>query len=227
MTAQICVSVSAPDVSELLGKVQQAERLTADLVEVRLDRLRSSHGLSKVARSVESPLIATNRPLSEKGSYSGSEKDRLRILQEAAEEGFEYVDLEITMKNLGKVTSLLRQKGAKIILSHHDHFRTPDNSGLNGVLSQLQKQKPDISKIVTTARFPDDNLAVLGFLRENHRNASLIGFAMGKTGVWSRLLAPFYGSVFTYASLGKGLETAPGQLTISEMRNIYETLALE
>ncbi len=132
MTTQICVSVSAPDVSELIGKVQQAERLTADLIEVRLDRLRSSHGLSKVARSVESPLIATNRPLSEKGSYSGSEQDRLRILQEAAEEGFEYVDLEITMKNLGKATSLLRQKGAKIILSHHDHFRTPDNSGLNG-----------------------------------------------------------------------------------------------
>ncbi len=227
MTLPLCVSVSAPDVSELLSKVQQAERLTADLIEVRLDRLRSYQGLSKVARSVKSPLIATNRPLSEKGSYAGPEEDRLRILQEAVEEGFEYVDLEVTTRNFGKAAVIFRQKGAKVILSHHDHFRTPGHSGLNRVLAHLQKQKPDISKVVTTAKFPEDNLAILGFLQKNCRNGPIVGFAMGKTGVWSRLLAPFYGSTFTYASLGKGMETAPGQLAISELRNIYEMLGLD
>ncbi len=227
MTAQVCVSVSAPDIQELLGRVQQAERLTADLIEVRLDKLRSRQGLSTLARSVEKPLIATNRPLSEKGSFAGSEKERLRILQEAIEEGFEYVDLEIATKGIDRATKSFRKIGGKIILSHHDHFRTPNKSNLNSILSQLQKQKPDISKIVTTAKFPQDNLAILRFLQENHRNSPLVGFAMGRAGVWSRLLAPFHGSAFTYASLGKGMETAPGQITISEMRTIYDTLGLD
>src|SRR5712692_7591191 len=130
MTAQVCVSVAAPDVQELLGKVQQAERLTANLIEVRLDKLRSHQGLSKLAKSAEKPLIATNRPLSENGSYAGSEKKRFRILQEAVEEGFEYVDLEIASKGIERATETLREKGGKIILSHHDHFRTPNKSSL-------------------------------------------------------------------------------------------------
>jgi 3-dehydroquinate dehydratase len=47
---------------------------------------------------------------------------------------------------------------------------------------------------------------------------------MGKPGVWSRLLAPFYGAQFTYASLERGLETALGQPSISELRSIYQIL---
>ena len=221
------MSVSATEVHELLGRIQQAERLSANLVEVRLDRLRSHQGLSKIARAAGTLLIATNRPISEHGSYAGPDKDRLGILQEAAEEGFEYVDLEDTTPNLSKAAKTLRQKGAKIILSHHDHFRTPNQSGLARVLSQLQKQEPDIHKVVTTAKSPDDSLAILRFLEENRRARALVGFAMGKTGVWSRLLAPFHGSAFTYASLARGMETAPGQPTISELRSIYEMLGLD
>ena len=227
MTVKVCVSVSATDIPELLGRVQQAQRSTADLIEVRLDKLRNYHGLSKVARSIDRPLIATNRPLAEKGSYGGSETERLKVLQEAVEEGFEYVDLEITTSKLEPAIKNLRQKGMKIILSHHDHFRTPDQSKMDAILSQLQKQKPDICKIVTTAQFPDDNLNILSFLRKNHHAAPLVSFAMGKAGVWSRLLAPFYGAAFTYAALERGLETAPGQPTISELRSVYETLGLE
>lgn len=227
MTVKVCISVSASDTSELLGKVQQAERLTADLIEVRLDKLRSYHGLSKVGRSVTKPLIATNRPLSEKGSFAGSEADRLKILRQAVESGFEYVDLEMTTSNLEKVKSSFHQQNVKIILSHHDHFRTPDHAQLNTVLNRMQKLKPDVSKIVTTAQLPDDNLTLLGFLQKNHRSLPLVGFAMGQAGVWSRLLAPFYGSAFTYACLGKGMETALGQPTVSELRNVYELLGLE
>jgi 3-dehydroquinate dehydratase/shikimate dehydrogenase len=50
---------------------------------------------------------------------------------------------------------------------------------------------------------------------------------MGKPGVWSRVLAPFYGADFTYASLERGLETAPGQPSISELRRIYEMIDSE
>lgn len=227
MTSKVCVSISATDTSELLGRAQRAERLFADLIEVRLDKLRSYHGLSKLARAVQRPLIATNRPLSDKGSFDRSEADRLKVLAEAVEEGFHYVDLEFATPNLGEAITTLRKKGARIILSHHDHFRTPDLAKLQTTHTQLQKYKPDLSKIVTTAQLPEDNLTILSLLHRNNQNSPLVSFAMGPIGVWSRVISPFYGAAFTYASLERGLETATGQPAISDLRRIYETLGLE
>ncbi len=226
MTARICVSVFATDVPGLIRRVLQAERLDADIVEVRLDLLRNSRDLSKVSKSANRPLIATNRPISGKGSYAGPEKERLKVLEQAVDDGFEYVDLEATTEKLDTVVSSMREKGAKLIISQHNHSRTPNQAKLKSTLVRLRKHKPNICKIVTTARYPDDNLTILDFLQQNHRDASVVSFAMGKAGVWSRLLAPFYGSAFTYASLGRGLETAPGQPTISALRTIYESLDL-
>lgn len=225
--AKICVSVSATDTPELLGMVQDAERMGGDLVEVRLDRLRSYHGLSKVARSIEKPLIATNRPLSEKGGFGGPEEDRIRVIGQAVEEGFAYADIEFSTKKLEKVIESLREKGAKIILSHHDYFQTQDLSRLRPTFARLCGFKPDIVKLVTTAQKPADTLTILDFLQQNHTITSLVCFAMGQAGVWSRVLAPFYGSSFTYASLEHGIETAPGQPSVSELRRIYNLLDLE
>lgn len=227
MKPKICVSLSSEDPHKLCGDAQRAEALSADLVEVRLDRLYDRGGISDIGGAVKVPVIATNRPVSERGSFSRSESERLSVLMEAIEGGIAYVDLESSTKNIGQVIDTFRRANAKIILSHHDHSRTPKPSELKSTLLRLQKSKPDISKIVTTARSPDDNLTILGLLKNNHDTNLLVSFAMGKPGVWSRLLSPFYGAPFTYASLERGLETAPGQLSISELRQIYQMLSAE
>ena len=224
MKPKICVSLSSEDSHELCRKAQRAEALSADLVEVRLDRLYSYHGISKVAGAVEIPVVATNRPVSERGSFTLSESERLSLLMDAVGGGIEYVDLESSTSNIDHVIETFRKTGAKIILSHHDHSRTPKLSELKSTLAKLQKSKSDICKIVTTARTPEDNLTILNLLRTNRETNPLVSFAMGKPGVWSRLLAPFYGAPFTYASLERGLETALGQPSISELRQIYQIL---
>ncbi|HZY94390.1 MAG TPA: type I 3-dehydroquinate dehydratase [Candidatus Bathyarchaeia archaeon] len=227
MKPKICVSVSSGDPHELCMRAKRAETLSADLVEVRLDKLENYHEISKVPGAVEIPVVATNRPVSEGGSFDGSESERLRLLMDAVEGGVEYVDLESTMSNLDHVIETFRERSAKIILSHHYHYRTPESSELNSTLAKLQKNKPDISKIVTTAQSPEDNLTILSLLKTNHETSPLISFAMGKAGIWSRLLAPFYGARFTYASLKRGLETAPGQASITELRRVYQILDAE
>jgi 3-dehydroquinate dehydratase len=47
---------------------------------------------------------------------------------------------------------------------------------------------------------------------------------MGPLGKPSRLLAPLFGGFFTIASLERGGETAPGQMTIQELQNAYKAL---
>ena len=224
---KVCVSISSTDIRELLNKAQRAERLFADIIEIRLDGLRNHHGLSKVLRAVQTPMIATNRAICERGCFDGSETERLKVLSEAVDEGFYYVDLEITTKKLDSAIADFRKRGARIILSHHDYFQTPDQAELQSILTQLEKYKPDICKIVTTAQSPEDNLTILSLLSKNNQNIPLVSFAMGPIGVWSRIMAPFFGAVFTYASLGRGLETAQGQPFITDLRQIYASLGLK
>ncbi len=227
MKPKICVSLSSKDPHDLYRKAQRAEALSADLVEVRLDRLSNYQGISKVAGALEIPVVATNRPVSQKGSFARSESERLSLLMDAVEGGADYVDIESSTSNLDQVIETFRKTSAKIILSHHDHSRTPKLSELKSTLAKLQKSKSDIYKIVTTARSPEDNLTILSLLKTSRKTNPLVSFAMGKPGVWSRLLAPFYGAHFTYASLERGLETAPGQPSISELRRIYQMLGAE
>jgi len=224
---KICVSLSSEDPRELHRQAKRAEALSADLVEVRLDRLSNYHGISKLAGAVEIPIVATNRRVSQKGSFAHSESERLSLLMDAVEGGANYVDIESSTSNLDQVIEAFRKTSAKIILSHHDHSRTPTLSELKSTLAKLQRNKSDLYKIVTTARSIEDNLTILSLLKTNHRINPLVSFAMGKPGIWSRIMGPFYGADFTYASLETGLETAPGQPSISGLRRIYDMIGLE
>jgi len=48
---------------------------------------------------------------------------------------------------------------------------------------------------------------------------------MGPLGFASRVLCPLVGGDFTYASTEKGKESASGQITVRELRTLYETMA--
>jgi 3-dehydroquinate dehydratase-1 len=77
-------------------------------------------------------------------------------------------------------------------------------------------------KIVTTAINIIDALRILD-LYENAAESNLIAFSMGEAGIISRIMCTIIGrSPFTYAALEKSI--APGQLTIKQMRNIYDKI---
>jgi 3-dehydroquinate dehydratase type I len=82
-----------------------------------------------------------------------------------------------------------------------------------------------IVKICTYARAMEDNLQVLGLIPyARKKGRTIIAFCMGEKGRISRVMAPLLGSYLSYASLDKGSESAPGQLTIAEMREILRIL---
>jgi 3-dehydroquinate dehydratase type I len=228
MKPRICVSISPSTTSELLDHLHRAQALLADLAEVRLENLHDRVHLQELlARDELSiPLIATNRPSIEENGH-GSDDARLDPLLDAVEAGFQFVDVELSTKNLRDALDKLREKGAKIILSSHDHSKTPSRLELESTLAKMMPNKPDICKLVTTAQNMADNLRVLNLLEERHTAIPLVCLAMGKQGMWSRILAPFYGAPFTYASIEPGKETAPGQPSISELRQIYNIIGNE
>jgi 3-dehydroquinate dehydratase-1 len=48
--------------------------------------------------------------------------------------------------------------------------------------------------------------------------------AMGEPGKHTRVIAPFYGSVLTYASVEGAASAAPGQLPVNKLKKIMELL---
>jgi 3-dehydroquinate dehydratase type I len=56
------------------------------------------------------------------------------------------------------------------------------------------------------------------------KGKGIIAFCMGEQGRISRVMALLLGSYLSFAALDKGAESAPGQLTIGEMRQLQEIL---
>ena len=226
MTIKVCVSVPPKTVDEAFCLIEKAEAQHADLIEIRLDSLKNHDRIAEIPRCSKTPLIATNKSMEHHGKFCGSEDERQKILVDAARNGFEYVDVDLSTPNIGKLVGNLHKVGAKTIVSFHDFDWTPRLSQLNKILEVEIAWGAKVCKIVTTARNVEDNLTILDFVSKASKKAKLVCFAMGELGKPSRLLSPVFGAFFTFASLDEKRKTAKGQLTIQEMRRAYEVLGL-
>ena len=222
----VCVSILSKTIDESLKKIRTAEEYGADLIEIRIDGFEIYDDLSRIEKSTDIPLIATNRPAKEGGFFKEDEKKRIEILIEAAKEGFEYIDIELSTKNVAEIANIIRSFGSKVIISFHDFNRTPSTDEIQEIFEKELNKEADVCKLVTTAKRFDDNLRLFNFIYENAKRTKVVCFAMGEIGKVSRLVSPILGAFFTIASLDKGEETAHGQLGIVEMRELYERLGL-
>lgn len=213
------------NIDEILRNIKKVEKFSPDFIEIRLDKIKI-FDFKKIAVSTNTPLIATNRAIKEGGFFSGNDRDRIKILFEAAKEGFNYIDLELSTKNLAELVKRLHYLKSKVIISFHDFKKTPSIDTINEIFSREVNKGADICKIVTTARKFEDNLKLLNFIYCNYKKARIVCFAMGESGKISRFISPILGAHFTFASIEEGEETAPGQLEINRMRELYERLGL-
>jgi len=209
---KICVSITAND----LDAVRQIEPL-ADLLEVRIDLI--GDGWRELAPKLSKPWIACNRTAVEGGQWQGTEDHRIEILLEAVKLGADIVDIELETENLAAIVPMIKEK-TKCLISSHNLTGTPPIEELKKLVDCQVETRADICKVVTTAKKFEDNLTTLDLITECP-GTRLVSFAMGPLGYISRVLSPPAGAEFTYASIARGKESAPGQITVEELRNIY------
>lgn len=213
----ICIPITARSVEDVISEISLASKRTdVDLIELRLDYVSGMKNaeicLEKSLQSTTKPIIVTNRPKREGGNFKGSEEDRLCLLQKAIELEADYVDVEYD-----SARHITRKDSSKIIISYHNFKETPHN--INRIYEDISQYKPDIVKIVTYANDITDNIRIFELLKE--ANIPTISFCMGEFGHISRILTRKFGGFLTFASLERGKESAPGQLTVDELSNIY------
>lgn len=215
----VCVALSGP---QMLADATGSDH---NFFEFRLDSLPEPAAFpaelqSFFAARPRVTTIATCRRTAFGGNFPGTAEEQLDLLTEAATAGCRLVDIEVeTAEELGTAAmERLRAVGAVVILSWHDFQGTPE---LLPVYERLQAFTPDFIKIVPTARTLTDSLLLLDLLETRSADGRLIAMSMGQKGVLTRVLGPRFGSAFTFAAPDGGDGTAPGQVPLSTLRDLY------
>ena len=214
----ICIPIVGPTQKKSLEDIAKAESL-ADVLELRLD-LMSDYDLRALLSAANKPCIVTNRTKREGGQFSGSEEQRIDVLKQAMDAGAEYVDIETSTPKELLQPFLESKHKSKIILSYHNFTDTPE--ALEHLYELMCGMPADILKIVTYARDITNNLALFNLINRSKKDGKkLIALCMGERGEISRILSPLLGGFLTFGSLETGKETAPGQITAANLKDIY------
>jgi 3-dehydroquinate dehydratase type I len=212
---KICAVVMSDDTET----IKRAEVL-ADMLELRMDLVGS--GWRELAQHLHKPWIATLRDRAHRGEFTGSEEERVNELMQAVKLGAAVIDVEMDCPALGDLVKSIKGR-ARCLVSYHNWDGTPTLEQLSGTVQRQLAAGADICKVVTMANSVNDNLAVLKLLGL-YPWIDIISFAMGPVGALSRVLSPLAGGYLTYASMDEAGGSAPGQMSVETMRNIYRMI---
>jgi len=215
----IVVSHVAGDFDALAARALRQAPL-GDLIELRLDRIGhpGEERLRELVRASPKPLIVTLHGPEAFGTFAGSADELCETLLAAARAGASFVDVDWTLSlELGEVEGKCHR-----IVSRHDTEGTPEDLAAFEEEVREVLYEGDLIKLVPHARSTADGLRVLRHLRR--ARGGLVAFCSGAKGSFTRVLAPIFGSPFTYAAsaelpgMESGEPTAPGQLRVNDLR---------
>jgi 3-dehydroquinate dehydratase/shikimate dehydrogenase len=201
----LCVSLTPRSLDEVFS----SDLTGADCAEVRLDYLENPQE-SVHARwdRLPLPVIATCRGKERGGRFEGSIEEEIRILQSAVGNGAEFVDIDYRCA--------ISFAGARVIASFHDFAATP--SDIDAVVDSACAGPGQIAKVATLVNSWTDNRRLFSLLSRTWPKPVIVT-GMGEIGQITRVIGPSRGSFLTYAASSNG--SAPGQLSLSEMLEVY------
>ena len=220
---RICLPIQEVSQRKILSVFEEAGS-SCDIFEVWLDKVKDLD-IQKLVDACPKPLLCVCKAKEEKGDFLESEENRINILIAAAAAGADFIDIGIhTSKDL--IQKFKENKNnSKLILSYHNWDNTPKMTSMLTRIDQMIKAEADIVKFVSTAKSKLDNTQIFR-LAENLRKKKqkFVVMAMGKEGKMSRAISPLLGGEWMYAPLSTEESSAPGQIAIKDLKNIWTHL---
>ncbi|MGE3168814.1 MAG: shikimate dehydrogenase [Pyrinomonadaceae bacterium] len=222
---KICVSLCAGTADELKRHIAEAGPL-ADVVELRLDCLDPLELDEALGTLVpDRPFLMTYRP----GSQGGNAPDEMMVRMMFWVSMPSKTDLELSHmwfdNEIDFGGKMDWSEECTIVRSFHDI--KGEEGDLGSIFSQLSNGR-DIVKIAVTANTATDALPVWQMLSQARESGvRIVPIAMGEAGKWTRILGLAHGAFMTYASLGTGSETAPGQISAEDLTETFRVKSLD
>ncbi len=207
--------------------VAEAQRLIlaiddqADLIEIWLDGIKDldESKIKKLIALTEIPLMFNLKNKKEGGTSRFGDKKRIELLKLVAEAEADFVDADLDLP-IALLRDLKKSCGkTKLILSFHDFEKTPKIERLQKLAAKAFKAGADVVKFATRTKDWDDCTPILQISWELAKaKKQFLTMGMGAHGEPTRVLTPLIGGLGMFAPLRKSDATAPGQLTVAELR---------
>jgi 3-dehydroquinate dehydratase-1 len=187
-----------------------------DLFEIRVDMFsKPIDQIIDYIKEIPSPVIGTVRE--NEFNYD----NRVELFRAIAPY-VDCVDIELGTPQWREMADAANMGGAMIMVSEHNFKKTPGIKGLKDIVKRSLDQGGQIVKIAVMARDVSDVTRLLRFTEDCE--TPLVTIAMGDIGRVSRVIAPLFGSLFTYGYL-RGEPLAPGQIPalqlVKELNNYF------
>src|SRR5262249_11171222 len=111
----------------------------------------------------------------------------------------------------------------KRVISYTNLGTTPTDLGR--IYAQMQTKNPDVIKLATRARTPEEAWPLVQILAKPAVPTAAGGF--GRPGLMLTVLGKKMGTPWTYAALERGMEAYPEQPTVRDLESIYHYRAIE
>jgi len=212
----ICISIAQESRRLALADMLNASR-QCDLLEVRLDRFGKAPELGELLSVKPKPVIMSCRRPRDGGLWDGSEDERLAILRQCIISKADYVEIE-----LDAADQIRKFPPSKRVISYTNRTETPSN--IAEIYAQAQTKSPDVIKLTTLARTPEEAWPLVQILARATVPTVLVG--LGKPGVMLSVLGAKIGAPWTYAALERGMEAYPDQPTVRDLEDVYHYRAI-
>lgn len=223
---KLCVSIPIKngdnlniDLQKVIDEIESALEKGADLIECRFDFMTKFQELDSFLDEIskyKANCIYTLRPIVQGGNFRNDHDERIPVLKRLIDQGPQFVDVEYEIVSMREeLADYIEASNTKILVSWHDFKLTPNHVELIDLVNKMRIYSPYL-KIVTMANSFNDVIEIFELYQSIDTNINLVSFAMGESGIITRLLCPIIGeSPFTYASLSTPI--APGQLSINQI----------
>ncbi len=203
-----CVAIRPENEQALIQEFEEAKRY-AKTIEIRLDAFYEIpwNLLAQFVQDASVIFSLSQKQVDPEVYY------RLASLKPHFLDIAHTVDFEVFYEIRKRYSEVL------LIASYHNFEKTPEN--LDEIFDTLQSYPAHHVKCVTMAHSSIDGLKMLASLQKYEKQKPTSGFCMGQEAVFTRLVAPIFGSQMSYYCL-PGRPTALGQQTLHERISVTE-----
>lgn len=223
---------------EILASAKEIAAAKPDIMEWRIDYyeagIKDNEKLIATAKALrdvvgELPILVTFRTKNEGGVLKLGEDEYLDLVATVVSNRLgDAVDIEL-FHDEERVKDLVKQAhnyNVVVIMSNHDFEKVPAKDVIEFRLKKMAELGADVPKLACMPHSADDVLTLLSATNNARKALStpIITMAMADLGKVSRIAGQVFGSCLSFGAVGK--TSAPGQLSIEDLRNAENYLEL-
>lgn len=221
MTPNYCLPIIAPTINNTIAAIKKHES-DYRYFEVWLDYLEdlNDENLAQLIQKNGAQLLLVFRRQNLEPMNLTVEQ-RLHYIRLASESST-LIDLDISSQQPELEAT---RDNKNVIASYHNYQETPSSDELQTIITTMATYNPTIYKLATKCHTPSDALRLLSLQQQlKNQGKKVIILGMGEHGYATRIFGTLWGNEMIFAPPDIEAQSAPGQLTKSQLQTIFKEL---